>query len=82
MKSKVKESWHRQTGGQEQHLATDQRSRRGKNTKQRTCLDGQRRGEREENEATHVPLPFWLKSYLGPSEHCGSIIPRVSQVSF
>ena len=26
--------------------------------------------------------PFWLKSNLGPSEHCGSLRPRVSQVSF
>ena len=28
------------------------------------------------------PWPLWLKSYLGPSEHCGSISPRVSQFHF
>ena len=28
------------------------------------------------------PHPFWLRSYLGPSEHCGSVRPRVSQVLF
>ena len=26
------------------------------------------------------PQPSWLKSYFGPSEHCGSISPRGSQV--
>ena len=26
--------------------------------------------------------PFWLRSHIGPSEHCGSVRPRVSQVSF
>ena len=30
-------------------------------------------------ERYDVPLPLWLKSYLGPSEH-GSISPRVSLV--
>ena len=27
-------------------------------------------------------VAIWLKSYLGPSEHCGSISPRVSRFPF
>ena len=51
-----------------------------------TNLDETRRAKYEETRCGNVdyriPKPFWLKSYLGPSEHCGSLRPRVSQVSF